>query len=1461
MSQLGAPKEIEGLSLFHPLIAQWFRDTYPAPTPIQRQSWPAIAAGDHCLITAPTGSGKTLTAFLWAIDGLVTGRLPEDRLSVLYISPLKALGSDVQKNLIAPIETLRLRFREQGERFPDIRVMTRSGDTPQSERRSMLRHQPEILITTPESFTIMMLSEGGRTLFGSIACVILDEIHSLYGTKRGVLLMSMVEQAALEWGEFQRIALTATVRPAEAVAAFIGGYRMICRESKIEHRQRPVRICTAPLTKRYDLSVLSPELLPDTGSGMLSQGAQQDSIWRGMAAEIFRLTERYRSTLVFANSRRLVEKIARLMNEIAGKRIAYAHHGSLSKEIRLTVESRLKRGELKAIIATNSLELGIDVGELDLVVLIQTPFTISSAIQKAGRAGHQVDAVSRAILFPSHGIDIASGAAMIETMQNHEIESLRPMRNPLDILAQIILSLIVIKEQTIESLFNSIRTAEPFASLPRRLFNLVVEMLTGKYEGTRIRALRPRLFLDESKGLLSPAKGVRYLLYLSGGTIPDRGQYNMKLADGLNNIGTLDEEFVWERSVGDRFELGTQTWEITSIDHNNVVVMPTNAPPNIIPFWRAEDRSRDFTFSRAILRLFDHVQAKGSTKEEWGLDEASAIRLMRFLTRQREHTGAPLPGEHRIIVEHIAESFGPEGLQRIVLHTFWGAAVNKPLALLIEGFWKSRFGYTPRTIASNDALLIIVPDDTRVAPYLPMLATLPLEETIRERLENSALFGAFFRENAGRALLLPRQSFGKRMPLWFTRLRSRKLLQTVFDLADFPIMIETWRSCLQDYFDLANLAMVLEELADGVTEICEVRTAIPSPFCDGLVWRQINLFMYADDTPEASGKSGLDDDLIDHLLDDPDRLAPIDPSLVLELNEKLQRTAEGYAPADPQELLRWIDERVIIPEDQYQRLIDAVAAESGMDRAEILNSIDGKLRLLYSEKGPVTHRCHEHQYKRLMHSETMTAALSELFRFYGPLTAEEIDVIVPLPVKQRNKAIAELLTKGDLVKARICLDAPGPQLCDKENLDRLLRMRRYKQRRFIEPMASSLIVPFMAACQGMINRGKGSEELASRIDSLLGYRLPADALEEWILPARMSPYYHEWIDALSQSHDLSWFGAGKKQIFLAYPEQTELFSRSEAAERKTPLPFSVNEGRGRYTFFDLKEASGLDSAELTQQLWELVWETQIANDSFAALRNGINTQFKAAPLSENRHRYRSHGAYHQWRNSRPLAGNWYLLGEKKRREDPLDREERIREKIFTLSDRYGVVAKPLLDRETESFQWKALLPSLRRMELSGEMVGGYFFRGLGGIQFVLSQAIQELLSWQERELDEVFWMNAVDPASPCGLSIEELPYELPSRKRSNFLVFHGSRLVLTLEHGGRSMTLEAHPGAPEIQRYLEIFKDLAQRDIRPPHSLVVESINAFPADQSPFANDMETFGFMPAIKGLRYDPRAAKARG
>jgi ATP-dependent Lhr-like helicase len=1444
------------LSLFHPLIGRWFERRYGTPTPIQQMAWPVIASGGHVLMTAPTGSGKTLSAFLWGLNQLITGEWGKGGTSILYVSPLRALNNDIRVNLLDPLSELRDLFLGRGEAFPDIKVQTRSGDTEASTRQRMLRHPPQILITTPESLNLLLSSMGGRGILGGIVTVILDEIHAVAADKRGTHLISAVERLVLLSGEFQRIALSATVRPLDRIAEFVGGYELAGPEGERRYRKRRVSIVRAPQIKEYEVEVSSPGI----GGG----GADADAWWTGLIDELKARIALNRSTLIFANSRRFTEKLARLINESGegDERLVYSHHGSLSREIRHLVEKKLKAGELRGIVATSSLELGIDIGELDEVILVQAPYSVSSALQRIGRAGHGVHQKSRALLYPLFSRDYLDCAVIANAVVSGDIEQIHIPSCPLDVLAQIIISMTALSPWTADELFGFIRTASPYQTLGRGQFELVLQMLAGKYADTRIRELKPRLSIDPLTGHIRCREGALRVLYMSGGTIPDRGYFHLKVHDSGAKIGELDEEFVWERSIGDVFAFGMQHWRIKNIDHQNVEVLPVGDRPSMAPFWKADFGGRDFHLSELIglaLQRIEQQNPVGNALQllirEYHMDDASGLRLLEFLTEQRRSTGSGLPHRYRIMVEHLRGlDDGPDSRQ-LVFHLLWGGRVITPFCIALAQAWEERYGSGFRIYHDDDSVLISLPEGggASARELLSLVTPENLERLLRSRLETTGIFGARFRENAGRALLLPKRGFNRRTPLWLSRIRSKELLQAVQGFEDFPILAETWRTCLRDEFDLEHLKGLLDEMERGLISVEEVTLSSPSPLASEILHWQTHTHMYEDDTPEYRTSSMLREDILREVAFSPELRPEIPSELLDNFIGRLKRTAEGYAPQSAEDLYDWIVERLLIPVDEMKTLMGAIRRDAGLEADEWLGQL-AEVVAEVSLPGADT--------RALVALENLPKILTALFvpeedevglgellmqwlRYEGPVYEEYLVGLFGVERNRLGGVIDTLVEERSVLRDRFLDDREA--LIDGINLERLLRLMRRERRRPFSPLALDDLPLYLALHQGLIHDGQ--DESGGRIEEdigalqevmelLFGYSGRAESWERDYFPSRLPTYSQRLLDLLMQQNDLIWFGTGRERLSFCFEEDLELF-RTTAHAAIGALDRIFPDKAGRYGLLDLQRHSNLAESELENRLWDLAWRGLVSNDRFSVVRRGVERGFSPAEPELKPRAARLRSGINRWKSTTPPTGNWYRIDGGEESGDLIDEEERNRDRARLLLDRYGVLFRELLRHELPGLRWGPLFRSLRIMELSGEVLAGYFFEGVPGLQFASLEAFERLQS--PLPDDRVYWMNATDPASPCGMGLEGLELPLPRRINSNYLVFHGKRLVLVLKRGGAALQFMVPPGSRHIQQYLAIFRTLCAHSSSAP--IRVERIDEKPALGSPYEEQLLRFGF------------------
>ena len=1493
------------LPRFHPLVAKWFTDKIGEPTDVQAQAWPKIADGEHVLITAPTGSGKTLTAFLWSINELVTGALPIGHTSVLYVSPLKALNNDIRRNLLEPLGGLRQVFEEAEQSFPNIRVLTRSGDTPQSDRRQMQRHPPEILITTPESLNLLLSSGSGRSILTNISTIILDEIHAVVGTKRGTHLITAVDRLVRLSGEFQRIALSATIRPMETVAEFVGGYTTDSNVHDPQYSARTVSTICSKANKQYDVQVRFPQ--------EAAEDPTRESFWDPLIDAFKEIIVRNRSTLLFANSRRLCERLTLKINADEEQPIAYAHHGSLSREIRETVEAKLKAGELKAIVATSSLEMGIDIGALDEVVLIQSPFSISSAIQRIGRAGHQVGEVSRATVFPTHSRDFLDAAVLSEAIDDQAIEAVKPVKCPLDVLSQIIISMAAMETWDIDELYMQLRTSYPYRFLGREQFDQVLNMLAGRYAESRIRELKPRVSIDRLDNTVSSRKGAIQAVYMFGGTIPDRGYFHMRHFETNARIGELDEEFVWENGEGSVFTLGTQSWRVERVSHSDVFVLPNKSDRKETPFWRAEDYGRDFHLSERVGLFLETANDRLEDPDFAGdlqrincMDATAVAQLIDYLKRQKEATGCDLPHRHHLLVEIVTTGHDGVPGNQVVVHTFWGAKVNRPFGLALSSAWADRFGYQLEIHATDDCIVLMLPDDLPAEELLSMVTSASLQPLLRKQLEGSGFFSARFRECAGRSLLLKSGKMNQRMPLWLSRLRSQKLMTAVMKYEDFPILLETWRTCLQDEFDLDSLQQVLAELESGSISWTAVHTHYASPMAKNASWRQINEYMYMGDYAKSSHTSMLRNDLLRDVVFTPGLRPTVTQSLVQQFQQKRQRLSPGYSPQTARDLVDWVKERLIIPASEWETLLDAIHKDHQLELDELLHSVDDKLvrirlprtskplivavetipriRSLFGDIEVVdvepfsqsTGKPQEHLFSINDYSEqtdlnstqAFTSLLGEWLQFYGPTTAEFIRETLGIESEQLQLMLEDLADSQSIVMGQLVADTDRQTICDSENFEILLRLTRRDAIPTFEPLEFEWLPVFLAEFQRLTTPANDVEGLFACIEQLACYPAQAGLWESAILPARLYPYTTSWLDTIMMEGDLRWVGIESRRVAFCFDPDLDLMQEENGKSSGEPrdaeyenterldapsqrMDKRESEGidnlfpdeTGRYDFASLLRTSTLSAAQLTEQLWEFVWAGFVTNDTFMSLRRGVQSKFKHPEVKvssgRNRHRRFSRRAeFGRWKSSSSYIGNWHRLPRLDLSDDLIEAEERKKDRVRLLLNRYGILFRELLQRELPAFRWSEIFRTLRIMELSGEVLAGCFFHGIPGPQFISHQAFRRL----NRQLpdNKIFWMNAADPASLCGVQIDAVKGTMPKRVPSTHVVYRGCTIVMISERNGKVLRFRVPHDDPQIQECLGVLHHLLRREFQPIPRITIETINGDDAARSPYADELRT---------------------
>lgn len=1449
----------------HPEVQAWFGRRYGAPTEVQARTWPLVAAGRHVLATAPTGSGKTLAAFLVALDRLLTGVWEPDRTRVLYLSPLKALNSDIQRNLTEPLVSLADALRRAGVVPPAITVATRSGDTPEAERRRMVRNPPEVLATTPESLNLLLLSQPGRRMLEGVQLIVLDEIHAVVDSRRGLHLMTAVERLARLAGEPQRLALSATVKPLDEVARFVGGFRCEVRGETVSFEPRAVEVVDCRAEKAYQLAVISclgadaedprPEEERVAAAPPPNVGpADEDPFWEQLQQDLRRRIKANRTSLVFANSRRMAEKVTRLLNQGRDQLVAYSHHGSLSREVREVVETRFKAGQLPSIVATNSLELGIDIGDLDEVLMVQSPPSIASTIQRLGRAGHQVGAVSRGRLYPTHGRDLLTAAVLARAVREQAIEPVQTIGPALDVLAQVILSETIDQPVPIQELLRRVRCCAPYHHLPERHFELVLEMLAGRFADSRVRELAPRVLVDRVAGTVEARRGTRRLLAQSGGTIPDRGYFHLRLAGTRARLGELDEEFVWERSVGDAFALGAQSWRIVEITHNDVLVAPGRADAPMAPFWKGEERDRPAALSArlsdALAELDTWVErhpvalAEGDPLAmrigaQLDLEPQAAATLAGLLRRQRIATGTSLPHHRHLVIEEVRDPTDPDAALRLLLHTGWGGAVNRPFALVLAEAWERRFGGSCRAIHDDDIVLVEAPHAIEQRDLLALVDPARLEELLRARLPRTGYFGARFREVAQVAMLLPRGLAGRRVPLWLNRQRAKRLLDAVAAEPEFPLTLETWRTSLEEGHDLEGLRRHLERVAAGEVRVSWRVTSTPSPFASGVIWRQTNQRMYEDDAPDGRSAE-LGPSLLDQLLLGGE--VRVEPAVVAELESKLARTAEGWAPSWGAELVAWIEERVALDPEEFRQLAAAVERDWGPapeGHAELLGERVVELRLAGVPLHVAVSRA-----RRLETDPHDAGLLTEWFATRALVSAAGLERCFG---PGYEPVIEEL--EDQVVEGRFLAGSSERFWIDRSNLDRLVRSARRARAPQLDARAIAQLPLFLACWSGLATVGPDEPgDFERTLERLAGFPVPAGALESEVLAARFPSYQPSWLDRLVGKGWI-WTGAGRARVIVARVEDLDLVVDLTGRDGDPDLTAALD-GTGARSQ-ELARAFATTVAEVETRLWEGVWQGRLTNEDPGELRRALTRQFAPPKVEPERPgathgRRRSHGAAARWRANLAAGGRWLALPRSDEELDPLDALELDKDRARLVLGRYGVVFRELLARELPSLSWGRLFRALRLLELGGEIVSGRFFDELTGPQFALPTAVK-LFAGGFPE-DASWWCSAVDPAAPSGLGIAGLGG--PRRLAGNAIAYRGATPIGVLE--GKRLELVPAPGDPDVEVAVAPLRARLGRSVAPEASVSITTINGIDAAKSPYLPALAAFAEVSRTgKGIR----------
>jgi ATP-dependent Lhr-like helicase len=1457
-----ASRKTDPLAPFSEGVRRWFEASFEGPTPAQAGGWEAISSGEHALICAPTGSGKTLASFLWGIDKLARSDSLGTGVKLVYISPLKALSYDIERNLRAPLRGIGA----------DIAVGLRTGDTPQKERRAMAKEPPDILITTPESL-YLMLSSSVREILGGVEGVIVDEIHAVAQTKRGshlALTLERLEHLVRESGEVpsdkqrggsagttpdslvQRIGLSATQRPLEHIAQFLVGSKRQCR------------IVDAGQKKALDLEIVVPvEDMADPGAPAypsedgpppteIEPSAHVRSIWPAIYPRLLELVQEHTSTMIFVNNRRAAERLAKRLNELANGEgegelpatehaghpaapggesgesstdpprslsgedspdspdtyveIARAHHGSLSHEERANVEEMLKSGELPCLVATSSLELGIDMGAVDLVIQVESPKSVTRGLQRIGRAGHRMGEVSKGRIFPKFRGDLLECAVVARRMREGEIEETTIPQNPLDVLAQHLVSMAALDEWEVDEVERLVTATEPFHDLSREQLENVLDMLDGRYPSDRFAELRPRIVWDRTEGTIHGRKGARQLAVTNAGTIPDRGLYGVHLPDG-RRVGELDEEMVYEARPGQTFLLGSSTWRIEEITRDRVIVTPAPGAPGAVPFWKGDGIGRPAELGKAIGAFAREAVSRQPAElaAEYDLDERAANNLVSYLREQQQATRV-VPSDETIVVERFRDEIGD---WRLCVLSPYGGRVHAAWGLALAAKVRDEHGLEADAIWSDDGIVIHLPDADEPPPAdLVLIDPDRLEDLVVGELSGSALFGARFRENAARSLLTPRAYPGKRTPLWQQRLKSQSLLEVARDFPRFPVVLETYRECLRDVLDLPALADLLEKLHSRALSLVEVETPTASPFASSLLFDYVATYMYEGDTPNAERRAAalaLDRDLLRELLGQEELRELIDPEALEEVEAQLQHRTEAGRAGDRdalQQVLRNLGDLTLA--ECEERVAEGYSAASMLEKLVAERRV-AKVRVageeryiaaedagLYRDALGVPEPPGLPETFLEEHPDAMRALVRRFARTHGPFPTARLAErygVDPSP------ALRELEGEGALVRGELLPGGTEREWCDSEVLRRVRRASLARLRKEVEAADTRELARFLPSWQNVDAfrpAGAGLDRLREALVPLQGVALTPKTWEQDVLPRRLGAYSQNWLDELCTSGELVWVGAGALgrndgRVALYFREDVRLAGPPPANAKLEAPQGEVHEAirerlaAGPSFWLDLVADLDHPAEDIHNALWDLAWTGEVTNDAFAPLRA---PRLRAVPPSDRpgrrfARRRSTTGAAVQgrWSLTAPLFANAPGPGAK------------LRATAELMMERYGIVTRETVLAEGIPGGFSTLYGELGNLELLGTARRGYFVEGLGGAQFALPGAVERLRSLPEAD-GSYLVLAATDPANPYGASLPWPKLESgrrPGRTPGAHLLLRDGEPLVFIERGGRGL--------------------------------------------------------------------------
>ena len=1485
------------LDLFHPAVRAWFSETFAAPTRSQHLGWPAIARGDSTLLLAPTGSGKTLTAFLWCLDRLMFAAPPppDTRCRVLYISPLKALAADVERNLRAPLAGIAAAAERLGAEVTRPAIAIRTGDTPAGDRARFLRHPADILITTPESLFLLLTSRA-RERLTSVDTVIIDEIHALVPNKRGAhLALSLERLDRLGGGRpLQRIGLSATQRPLEEVARFLGGAaprRATARRRKsaageverVLHDEfsdpgpaptyRPVTVVNTAEKKAIALTIEVP--LEAMGRSD-DKGRSGRSIWTSIHPRLLELIRAHRSTLLFVNNRRLAERLSAALNDLAGEPLVRAPHGSLARDARTDVEELLKAGRIRALVATSSLELGIDMGAIDLVVQIEAPPSVGSGLQRIGRAGHQTGAVSHGIIFPKFRGDLVASAAVARAMHEGAVESTRYPRNPLDVLAQQIVAMAATDRWRVDDLFALVRSAAPFVTLSRRVFDGVLDMLSGRFPSDEFAALRPRITWDRTHHTVAGREGARRVAVANAGTIPDRGLYGVFLggADRPTRVGELDEEMVFETRVGETFTLGASTWRVEEITHDRVLVSPAPGEPGKMPFWHGDQAGRPVELGRAVGRLVRELRAmpRGAAVDrlvhQHDLGTPAAETLLRYLDEQA--AASAVPDDHTVVIERCLDDLGD---WRVCVLSPLGSRVHAPWAMAATEAVRARTGMDVEVMWGDEGFVVRFPEAAEPPdPVLLVPEPTAVEALVLARLGGTSLFAARFRETAARALLLPRRRPGLRTPLWQQRKRASDLLAAASRYGSFPALLETYREILRDHFDMPALVDTLRRVSTRALRIVTVDARAPSPFAASLLFGYVANYIYDGDAPLAERRAqalSVDQAQLGELIGDAELRELVDPDALAALERRLQHLDDQYQARTPDALHDLLIQLGDLTAGEIRARSAVAATDAAVRELERSGRIAtlvvaGERRFVAVEdmaryRDGLGTKLPPGLPRALL--EPVGDPAGDLVMRYartrGPFTAREVAARLGLPAPAAEALVVRLARDGRLVEGEFRPGGTDREWIEPEVLRMLRRRSLARLRREVEPVDVDALGRFLVSWCAIGSLRRGAESLLDAVEQLQGAAIPASVLETEVLPARIDGYEPALLDMLMAAGDVVWVGVeplGERdgRIALYLTDQMRRLRPPSGVGREDPPRGRAAEivgylqAHGASFFGAVHEGTGGGfPGETVDALWDLVWRGLVTNDTLHPLRAYLSgpepfrSRRLAPPRAEGRWSLAERAAA-----SRAAATQWAAA---------------TAQQLLT---RFGVVTRETVAAGAVAGGFPVVYQVLKAMEDAGRIRRGYFVAGLGGAQFATPAAVDRLRALRDPpETPRSHVLAATDPANPYGAivrwpsvsSTDETPGRGPTRSVGARVVIVDGALAGYLRRSERELLLwlpDAEPTRTQVAREVAC----ALRRLAARRGMLLEQIDGREAGTHPAAAVFTESGFGRTTMGLQLRP-------